>query len=350
MQLARPDALFPSDSTLWTRVAGSIIIALLFFGSVLAHELAHSLVGRRYNVPVKSITLFIFGGMARITREASSPKAELLMAIAGPLCSVVLALVFLVIGLILWLNTDSMFIIALAWLGGINLMLAIFNMLPGFPLDGGRVLRATLWYKLDYIRASRIASLIGQGMAYLFIVVGIVWMFSSPFQGVWLAFIGWMLQNAAGNSYHQAEMQNVLVKYTAREVMIASYPLVSSSVTIQELVQKYMVPTGYSFLPVVDWSGLKGIVTLTDAKSVSKDRWEFTSVKEAMNTYAPIVTIDPEVSAIKALELMEEHSVDGVIVLSQGIILGVVERYSLYQFGKMHANSHKRPVSEQATL
>ena len=192
----------------WLYWVTGIITSLLFFASVVAHELAHSLVGRANGIPIVSITLFIFGGVAQMTREATRSGAELKMAAAGPICSLVIGGLF---GL-LWLimpNVTEPIAIMILWLAVMNGVLAAFNLIPGFPLDGGRVFRSLLWrFTGDYSRSTRIATRVGQGIGYLFILGGISIIFLHPFglswfDGIWIAFIGWFLESAAAASYRQ---------------------------------------------------------------------------------------------------------------------------------------------------
>jgi len=212
--------LVSPDYSQWLKWIIGIITSLLFFASVVAHELAHSLVGRANGIPIESITLFIFGGVAQMTREAPRPGAELKMAAAGPICSLIIGGLF---GL-LWFITQGIggpIADITSWLALINVMLAVFNLIPGFPLDGGRVFRALLWRLTgNYGRSSRIAARIGQGIGYLFILGGIVIIFLHPFgwswfDGVWIALIGWFLESAASVSYRQIRWQEALNSFTA---------------------------------------------------------------------------------------------------------------------------------------
>jgi Zn-dependent protease len=220
----------------WTYWVVGIITSLLFFGSVLAHELAHSLVGRANGIPIESITLFIFGGVAQMTREATCPDAELKMAVAGPLSSLAIGGVF---GL-LWLFIPSApepIATMIEWLAVMNGVLAAFNLIPGFPLDGGRVFRSLLWRLTgSYHHSTRIATRVGQGIGYLFMLGGIVIIALRPsglswFDGVWIVFIGWFLENAARTSYHQLRQEEIppsLVGPTGRP---PDYPTAPTSTT-----------------------------------------------------------------------------------------------------------------------
>ena len=203
------------DYSLGLRIIGGIATSLLFFGSVLAHELSHSLVAMKNGIPIRSITLFVLGGVAHITREAAKPKTELVMAIAGPACSLVLAFIFGMIWWLLWGTVEEATLNPILWLASINVLLAAFNMLPGFPLDGGRVLRALLWQGTgNYRQATHIASLAGRGIAYLLIIGGIVMIFVGPypFSGFMLAITqlglavaarGSILQEPANDGKHE---------------------------------------------------------------------------------------------------------------------------------------------------
>ena len=223
--------LVSPDYTQWTKWIIAIIASLLFFASVVAHELAHSLVGRANGIPIESITLFIFGGVAQMTREVTRPGAELKMAAAGPACSLVIGCFF---GL-LWFFTQGIAesVTAIAqWLAVINILLAVFNLIPGFPLDGGRVLRSLLWRVTgNFSRSTRVATRVGQGIGYLFILGGISIIFLHPlgltwFDGIWIVFIGWFLENAATVSYRQLRWQEALHDFTTSGTMTPDYPIV----------------------------------------------------------------------------------------------------------------------------
>ena len=214
-----------------------IIASLLLFASVVAHELAHSLVGRANGIPIASITLFIFGGVAQMTKEATRPGAELRMAAAGPICSLVIGSLF---GL-LWLlipNMTEPVAITILWLAVTNGVLAAFNLIPGFPLDGGRVFRALLWHFTgNYGRSTRIATRVGQGVGYLFILGGILTIFRHPFglslfDGVWFVFIGWFLGSVASASYRQIQWQEARPDFTTLAATTPDRPVVPPDITV----------------------------------------------------------------------------------------------------------------------
>ncbi len=229
--------VYPNYSQ-WLYWVAGIVISLLFFASVVAHELAHSLVGRVNGIPIESITLFIFGGVAQMTKEATRPGAELKMAAAGPICSLVIGGLF---GLIFWLfrsYAPEPITIMVLWLAVMNGVLAAFNLIPGFPLDGGRVFRALLWrFTGNYSHSTRIATRVGQGVGYLFILGGISIIFLQPFglswfDGLWIAFIGWFLESAASASYRQVRWQEALHSSTASGATPPDYPVVPPNITV----------------------------------------------------------------------------------------------------------------------
>ena len=213
--------VYPNYSR-WLYWTMGITTSLLFFSSLLAHELAHSLVGRANGIPIASITLFIFGGVAHMTNEATRPGAELKMAAAGPICSLAIGGLF---GLLLFIpNITESIAMMIRWLAFMNGAVAVFNLIPGFPLDGGRVFRALLWrFTGSFSRSTQIATRVGQGIGYLFVLGGISTIFLHPFglswfEGIWIVFIGWFLANAASVSYRQLRWQRAaLSSFTAQE-------------------------------------------------------------------------------------------------------------------------------------
>lgn len=319
-----------------------IITCLLFFASVIAHELAHSLVGRANGIPIKSITLFIFGGIAQMTKEAASPNAELKMAAAGPACSAAIGgMCFLI-----WFFNPGMsepVANMVWWLAVMNFALAAFNMIPGFPLDGGRVFRSVLWrFTGDYKRSTRIATQVGQGVGYAFIGGGIaiavlplfgLLLFGLPwFGGLWIAFIGWFLRNAALNSYRQAQWRDALKRFTAAQVMTVNCPVVPSDVTLNQVVQEYILPSGCRLFMVADRGRLEGILPLQNIKPVSQQNWGVTQVKEIMLPIDKLKAAYPEQDALSVLEQMDESDTNQMLVSGGGRVIGVIARDDLISF------------------
>ncbi len=329
---------FPVEYPDWTPLTYwiiGIVSSLLFFASVVAHELAHSIVARINGIPVKSITLFIFGGIAQITREATKASAELKMAAAGPACSLVLGGLF---GL-LWLFSRGISepIAAMtSWLALVNVILAVFNLIPGFPLDGGRVFRSILWrFTGNYKLSTRIATQVGQGVGYLFILGGISIMFllrGGWFSGLWLIFIGWFLRNTASSSYHQAQWREALREVSASQVMTSDCPVIPPNVTIDQMVQEYIFTSGCYFFLVTDEDGVKGILTLDNIKAVSRQNWDVTQVQEIMTSLDRVKVAHPDQDALSILEEMDENNINQMPVVSEGNVIGLVTHDNLIRF------------------
>ena len=315
-----------------------IVTCLLFFGSVIAHELAHSLVGRANGIPVKSITLFIFGGIAQMTKEAACPGAELKMAAAGPACSAVIGGFFM---LIFYFNPgmSQPVVNMVQWLAFMNFALAIFNSIPGFPLDGGRIFRSVLWrFTGDYKRATRIATQVGQGVGYTFIAGGIVIVFLQPFNlswfsGVWIAFIGWFIRNAATSSYQQARWREALKRFTAAQVMTTNCPVVPSDVTLNQVIQEYIIPSGSRLFMVAGYGGsLGGVLSLQNIKSVSQQKWGVTQVQEVMTPVDKLPAAQLGQDALSILEQMDESGANQIVVVSEERVVGLIDRDDLITF------------------
>ncbi|MFQ6041327.1 MAG: site-2 protease family protein [Candidatus Poribacteria bacterium] len=320
--------------TITTSLVIGILTSLLFFASVLAHELSHSFVARAEGVPVHSITLFIFGGVAHITKEPKRARDEFFMALAGPAISIVIAILFGVI----WFVTSNLSkpVAALAsWLGMINGMLAVFNLIPGFPLDGGRVLRSIIWGITGNLRKStQAASIVGRAVAYIFIFIGIWRIFFQKdwLGGLWIAFIGWFLENAAANSYRQVALRDTLEGHTAKEVMVTDCAYVPQQLTLEELVNNYILYTGRRCFPVVDEGSVLGIVTLHNVKAISKERWHSTTVSEIMTPLEKLQTVHPDDGLFDVLERMTHEDVNQLPVIDYGKLVGMVARDNVLAF------------------
>jgi Zn-dependent protease/CBS domain-containing protein len=316
-----------------------VATSLFFFASVVAHELTHSLVSMRFGVPVRSITLFIFGGVARISREPILPRGELLMALAGPLCSLFLGGLFW--GLALLAAPVSQPVNALAaWLARINVLLAVFNLIPGFPLDGGRVFRSLVWGATkDLRRATRYATFLGQGIAYLFIFGGILLAFLTRdwVSGLWLAFIGWFLENAASSSYRQAVLRDALKGITAAEVMTQDCSLVPPNLSVQELVESNVLHSGRRCFMVASGEKLEGMITLHHIKAVARPLWPITPVSQAMIPIDQVQTASPQEEMVSLLERMDSQDINQLPVVEGGRLLGIVARDNILRFIRIHS-------------
>jgi len=333
-------SLYDEDTGLWVSVTTGILTSILLFASVVAHELAHSLVAIKNGIPVKSITLFFLGGMAQITREAARPKTELLVALAGPACSLLLAGIFGLVWVLVWGNSyagTTGLGYTVYWLAWINLLLALFNLIPGFPLDGGRVLRAVIWQRTgDYKRASRIASLVGRGVGYLLIAAGIIAVFSNvfgrginPLNGIWLAVIGLFLHQTAAASYRQVELRESLRSLKARSVMVTDYLAVYPNLSLRAVVQGYVLPVGGQLFVVAADRRLLGMVSPDGIRSVPQSLWDATPVSAVMVPASKLLVADPEEETLDILERMEENGIGEMPVVMGGVMLGIVVRQRL---------------------
>ncbi len=314
-------------------IAAGIITSLLFFGSVLAHELMHSVVAKSSGIPVQAITLFIFGGVSQLVEEPKRPQDEFRVAFAGPLTSLVLGGVFLGIGF--FLKAMSEFVSAIAsWLGWINVFLAAFNLVPGFPLDGGRVLRSLLWWRNQNLKkATKTASTVGRAVGYIFIFAGIWMIFQGNWiNGLWLALIGWFLESAATGSYRQLALQEVLKGHKVIEAMTADCPVVPPELTIEQLVHDNILTSGRRCFPVVKGSGVMGLVTIHDIKSVPRDQWVTKTVREAMTPFSKLKTVGTDTDLATVMQMLAEENINQVLVVKEGSIIGMVARDNLISF------------------
>jgi Zn-dependent protease len=314
----------------WTRaqhLAFGIATSLLFFASVLLHELGHSVVALHYGIPVKSITLFIFGGVAQITREPERPSHEFQIAIAGPAVSSALGVFFYTVAFLTRGSLEGVSSLG-EWLGYINLALAVFNLIPGFPLDGGRVLRAIVWkYTGSFERATNLAAGSGQLFAYGLIVYG-GWkaLTESVFGGLWIGFIGWFLLNAAQTSIAQVSFRRALKGVTAGDVMAHEYLRVPGSLSIAELVEHHLLRSGARCALITDGERFRGLLTLHEIKKVPREEWESTSLQSIMVAEESLVKVGAGTPVSQVLQVMIEGNIGQVPVVEEGRLLGVVGR------------------------
>ncbi len=322
------------------RIILGILTSLLFFASIVTHELAHSILAIRNNISVKEITLFVFGGVSQITKEATHPRAELLIAIVGPLTSLALAGIFYGLHLLLVSANQILAASLMWWLAWINVLLAVFNLIPGFPLDGGRIFRALVWHRThDYHRATRIATKVGQGIAYAFIAGGIALIFVLGlwFNGMWLIFIGWFLNDAARASYRQVLLRDALIGITARQVTDYGCPLIPPHMNLIELVQQYILSTGRSCF-LISWGAeLEGMVTLQQIKKVPRDRWAITSVQDIMTPASKLKLAYADQDILSVLQEMDGESANHIPVIEAGKAIGVINREDIARFLRTRA-------------
>src|SRR5437899_632605 len=277
----------------------AILTALLFFAAIVVHELSHAAVAKTRGLPVRSITLFALGGVAQIEKEASDAKTEFWMGIAGPITSAVIGIICLGIAAgIGWTPSGSHqapLAAMLGWLGVINILLAVFNMIPGFPLDGGRVLRAVIWWITgSAARATRIATAIGQVIAFAFIIFGLFRFFNGAgFGGLWLTFIGWFLLDAARSTYAQFETIERLRGVRVRDIMAGDWPVIDAKINLQTFVDDHLLKSGKRCFIVEEEGHAAGIITPHEVKDVDRQRWPELAVGEAMLPLEKLHSVKP---------------------------------------------------------
>lgn len=332
---------FPQEYPGWAAatywVVGGVT-AVLFFASVLLHELGHSVLALREKVPVRGITLFIFGGVAQIGREPETAGAEFRIAIAGPITSLALAGASSLMGGVL--SGMETLAAPLAYLARINLMLAAFNLIPGFPLDGGRVLRSVLW-KLggNFRTATRWATRVGRLVAYGFILVGVGQMFLGSFlNGLWTAFIGWFLNNAAESSYQQVVLRDTLSGVTARDVMTQQCITVSRDAQVDSLVNDQVLGLGHRCFFVAENGDLEGLITLHNLKAVPPNRRGQMTARQVMTPVTAVFAAEPDEDVLTLLQRMDEANVNQVPVIDQGQLLGMVTRENMLHYIRLRSD------------
>jgi Zn-dependent protease len=316
----------------------SIATALLFFVSLLLHELSHSLFARSRGLPVREITLFALGGVSQIEKSPSSAKTEFWMAIVGPLSSACIGFSCLGLRLIAGPVFGPAYVM-LSWLGYINLALAVFNMVPGYPLDGGRVLRALIWWKTgDAARSTRMAARVGQAVGGAFIALGIVRFFAGAgFGGLWIAFIGWFLLQAARESYLQVDLAQAFEGVTVAHVMARDCQTVDGHLNLQLFVDETLLRTGNRCFVILDNSGLAGMVTPQEIKQIDRARWPYTTLFDIMRPLSEIRTVAPDTPLKTALEIMGSHDLNQLPVVSDHHVDGVVSRAQVLNYLRTRA-------------
>ncbi|MCX7891333.1 MAG: site-2 protease family protein [Burkholderiales bacterium] len=349
--------LFPAWHPDWPPLLAwgtALAAAALFFVSVLLHELAHALVGRARGMTIRRITLFIFGGMAHLEREPHGWRAELAMAIVGPLTSLAIGLAALAASAALvgpleldpehperLLAALSAPATLLLWLGQVNLVLAAFNLVPAFPLDGGRVLRALLWGASgDLRRATRWASSAGQGFAWFLIAVGLamaagirVPVFGVGLvSGLWLMFIGWFLNNAALASYRQVLVRDALENVPVARLMRRALAAVPPGLAVSDFVAGYLLASDQRAFPVEDGGRLVGMVTLADVRRVPRERWDETAVAAIMTPADALASVAPGDDALEALSLLAARNVNQLPVIADGRLQGLILREDILKW------------------
>jgi len=321
-----------SRTTYW--VMGCIGAVGLFL-SIIAHEFTHSIVARRNGMPMKGITLFIFGGVAEMGDEPPSAKAEFQIAVVGPISSLVIALIFYVVyRLGMQVGWSKPVNGVIAYLAMINGLLAIFNLIPAFPLDGGRILRSILWgWKKNLRKATRIASSIGSGFGIFLVLLG-VWRFlgGNFIGGMWFFLIGMFIQGAAKMSYQQLITRKALEGEPLGRFMNKEPVTVPPSTTVEHLVQDYVYKYHFKIFPVVENDRVVGCVTTKQIKDVGREQWPQKTAGELANQCSPENTVGPRTDAIQALSTMRRNNVSRLMVVEKGKLVGIISLKDMLEF------------------
>jgi Zn-dependent protease/predicted transcriptional regulator len=321
-------------SVIW---ASAIVTAVLFFTTIVLHELSHALVAKARGLPVRSITLFALGGLALIEKEAEDAKTEFWIGVVGPITSFLIGVLCLGLSWLLGWRPEIMprtpFLAILMWLGVINVGLGLFNLIPGFPLDGGRVFRAIIWWiTADATRATRIAARVGQLVAFGFIILGIFSFFGGAgFGGLWIAFIGWFLLDAARASYAQAVTTQSLRGMRVSEVMAHDWPVVDGRSNLQTFVDEHLLRTGQRCFVVEEDGRLVGLITAHEVKEVGRSQWPYKTIDDVMHPLEKLHTINPDTPITEALETMVRENVNQLPVVRDGRFAGIISRRNVLQ-------------------
>ena len=331
---------FPHEYPGWAAgtywVVGAIT-ALIFFASILIHELGHSWVALRNHIPIRSITLFVFGGIAQIAREPGAPAVEARVAIAGPVTSFALA------GLFggTWLVVRDVPALAAPaiWLARINFMVAAFNLVPGFPLDGGRLFRALVWrFTGSLRRASRAASAVGQAVAFGFIGWGILTALNgNVIGGMWIALIGWFLQNAAAASYAETNLRELLRDVTVAQVMTPDCRRIERDVPLDRIVREEVLGAGRRCFVVTDAGRMVGLLTLHEIKGVAAPQRASVTAGDVMTPAEKVTAVGPKADLLTTLETMDDADVAQMPVVEAGELLGMIAREQVLHYVRVRA-------------
>jgi Zn-dependent protease len=333
---------FPSQNPNWPLLLNwflGVIASILFFASVLAHELSHSLVAIQQGEKVRNITLFIFGGVAQIAEEPDKPFKEFLIAFAGPLASIAIG----IISGIAWLFIHEISLPLASifrYLGIINIALAVFNLIPGFPLDGGRILRATIWgFTKNLKLATRIASFSGKLLSFLLIIWGIRLIFSGlTLNGIWMIFIGWFLYNAATSSYRHLLIKDALREVKVEDLMITNFDTVPPDLSIQKLVDEFILRHRDRGFLVIEGGLVQGIVCLDDIKKMPRERWANTTIREIMITKNQLEKVSPGDDAGVALSKLTSKNIHQIPVVQENRVKGILRRNDILNYLQLHSD------------
>jgi Zn-dependent protease/CBS domain-containing protein len=327
---------YPDWGTLLYWMIG-IFTSLSMFASVLIHELAHSVVAKAQGEEVRRITLFILGGVAQISEEPKKPWKELTMALVGPSASMVLAFGFFVMSFFMTGFSEPLKA-SFLYLAIINFVLAVFNLLPGFPMDGGRVLRALIWQVTGNLKkATHIASRIGQGVAFLLLFLGVFQILRNDWGGFWLIFVGWFLHSAAVRGYQQVTVESALKGVRAKDLMREDFERISGDILVQELVDKFILHKRERVFLVGEGQLLQGIVCLEDAKATPREKWAGMTVREIMTPREKLEAVSPDDDGYKILNGLTAKDIHQVPVVEEGKVMGIICRSDILRYIQLHS-------------
>lgn len=324
---------FPDYSTQVYWVAG-LVAAIFFFASIIIHELSHSITAVRAGIKIPEITLFIFGGVAHLSEDPADPKLELKIAIAGPVASFVLAGVFWLIKTATVGLAPGIVVAIFEYLSWINLALGIFNLIPGYPLDGGRIFRAIVWWKTGSVtRATKWASDIGKGFAWALMILGVVQIFGGALVGgLWLIFIGMFLKGIAQTGYQETVMRQSLEGVQVRDIMFENVITVPPDLPLSDLAHQYFLRYGHGGFPVMDNGRVAGLVSLSNVRNLQEEDWKAKSVRDVMTPLGPEVEVEPGDSLVDALKRMTDTGVGRLLVTRGGTFVGMITKSGLLRY------------------
>jgi len=334
---------FPDMNTSTYWIAG-VILALFMLISVLLHELSHSIVSKNLGVDVKTITLFIFGGVAQLDNEPDTPSKELKIALAGPIMSLILFGFFLVLMYSAdFLDFSPIVRGGLFYLASINLILALFNLVPAFPMDGGRVLRALIWhFKGDLTYATKISSTMGSMFGYFLIFLGLYWAISGNiFNGIWFLFIGWFIKQLSESSYQNMLRSDMFTKIHVKEFMTEDLVKIGRSISVEKAVSDYFYKYKYTCFPVVQDEEIKGIITIDNVKDIERERWEQTPVGQIMTLIEDKFVISPKCTVKTAMDKIFSNELGRVLVIKEGVLLGIISRTDILNYIRVYGKLHE---------
>lgn len=337
--LTLAQAYFPtvaSDQTATRYWAAGIITTIILFASVLLHEFGHSLVAIREGIPIKKITLFIFGGVAQMEAEPAKPSTELKVTAAGPLTSLLIAFIFGAF-YYLTLTPGQLFSEAIFFIARLNLIMALFNLIPAFPLDGGRIFRAIVWlFGKNMLKATRIAVGLGTILSYLAMGLGFLQIFvRGDLWGLWLIFLGWMINQAGQSSYSQLVLKETFSGMKVSELMSTNLATVSPDDTLEDLAESFL---HYKFgaFPVVYGSTTHGLVSLQNMKGIPREEWAVTRVSRILTPLKEVMVLDPESDAAEVMMKMAAQNAGRALVMKNGDLVGLLSRTDMMRFMQMH--------------